>query len=67
MCFEAGGTDFRNWPIAPNFSLGPDVSFRREAEVGRAAEPSASVENDPSLPLGMPIFCDAQGRPAKQR
>jgi DNA-binding response OmpR family regulator len=32
--------------IPTNFSLGPDVSFRGEAEVGRAAEPSASVEND---------------------
>ena len=36
-----------NWPIATNLSLGPDVSFRGEAEVGRAAEPAASVENDP--------------------
>jgi hypothetical protein len=33
--------------IATNFSLGPDVSFWGEAEVGRAAEPAASVENDP--------------------
>jgi hypothetical protein len=31
--------------IATNFSLGSDVSFRGEAEVGRAAEPSAAVEN----------------------
>jgi hypothetical protein len=31
----------------PNFSLGPNVSFRGEAEVGRAAEPAASVESDP--------------------
>ena len=39
--------DFRVWPIATNFSLGPDVSFWGEAEVGRAAEFAASVENDP--------------------
>ena len=32
--------------MATNFSLGPDVSFRGEAEVGRAAKPAASVEND---------------------
>ena len=37
----------QNWPIATNLSLGPDVSFRGEAEVGRAAEPAASVVNDP--------------------
>ena len=30
-----------------NFPLGPDVSFRGEAEVGRAAEYAASVESDP--------------------
>jgi hypothetical protein len=45
------------WPLATNFSLGPHVSFRGEAEVGRAAEPAASVENGPSsdmrvLPCG---------------
>jgi hypothetical protein len=34
----------RNRPEATNFSLGTDVSFRGEAEVGRAAEPAASVE-----------------------
>jgi hypothetical protein len=33
--------------FATNFSLGPDVSFWGEAEVGRAAEFAASVENDP--------------------
>jgi hypothetical protein len=27
--------------------LGPDVSFRGEAEVGRTTETAASVENDP--------------------
>ena len=27
-------SDFCFWPIATNFSLGPDVSFRGEAEVG---------------------------------
>ena len=32
---------------ATNFSLGPDVSLRDEAEVGRAAEFAVSVENDP--------------------
>ena len=26
--------DVAYWPIATNFSLGPDVSFRGEAEVG---------------------------------
>ena len=41
------GTDVCVWPIATNFSLGPDVSFRGEAEVGRAAEPSGSLESDP--------------------
>jgi hypothetical protein len=39
--------DFRCWPIATKFSSRPDVSFRSEADVGRAAELSASVENDP--------------------
>jgi hypothetical protein len=34
-------------PSRPNFSLGPDVSFRGEAEVGRAAGFAATVENDP--------------------
>ena len=42
------GRDVAYWPIATNFSLGPDVSFRGEAEMGRAAEFAASVENDPS-------------------
>src|SRR5271157_3992657 len=40
-------SDFVPWPIATNFTLGRDVSFRGEAEVGRTAEPAASVENDP--------------------
>jgi hypothetical protein len=40
--------DVALWPLATNFSVGPDVSFRREAEVGRPAEFAASVENDPS-------------------
>jgi hypothetical protein len=35
--------DFGCWPFAINYSLGPDVSFRGEAEVGRAAEFTASV------------------------
>ena len=35
------------WPIATNFSLGPDVSFWGEPEAGRAAESAASGENDP--------------------
>ena len=35
------------WPIATNFSLAPDVSFWGEADLGRAAEFAASVENDP--------------------
>ena len=52
MTFETGGgEDCANanvvfWPVATNFSLGPDVGFRGEAEVGQAAEPAASVEND---------------------
>jgi hypothetical protein len=36
--------DFRSWPIATNFSLGPDVRFRGETEVGRTAESAASVK-----------------------
>ena len=44
--------DFRVWPVATNFSLGPDVSFGGETEVGRAAEPAASLENDPSATSG---------------
>jgi hypothetical protein len=31
-----------------SFLLGPDVSFRGGAEVGRAAKFAASVENDPT-------------------
>ena len=42
------------WPIATNFSLGPDVSFWGEAEVGRAEEFAAPVEIDPSLTLSLP-------------
>jgi hypothetical protein len=34
-------------PLATNFSLGPDVSSRGEAEVSRVAEPAAAVEDDP--------------------
>jgi hypothetical protein len=41
----------RYWPFATNFSLGPDVRFRDEAEVGRAAEFTVSVENDPGCSL----------------
>jgi hypothetical protein len=37
-----------SWPIATNFSLAPDVSFWGEADLGRAAEFAASVENDPA-------------------
>jgi hypothetical protein len=37
----------RSIPFASNFSLGPDVSFRDETEVSRAAEFAVSVENDP--------------------
>ena len=36
------------WPIATNFSLGPDVSFRGRSGSGRAAEFAASVDNDPT-------------------
>jgi hypothetical protein len=48
--------DFRSWPVATNFSLGPDVGFRGEAEVGQAAEPAASVENDPQQKSRSPLF-----------
>jgi len=44
-------------PSRPNFSLGTDVSFRGEAEVGRAAESAASVENDPNRTLSRPFTC----------
>ena len=46
MDFFAAPAQVCLWPIATNFLLGPDVSFRGEAEVGRAAESAASVEND---------------------
>jgi hypothetical protein len=39
--------DVGDWPMAANFSLAPDVSFRGEAEVGRTAEHAGSVANDP--------------------
>jgi hypothetical protein len=40
-----------------NFSLGPDATFGGEAEVGPAAHPAASVENDPQRSsLGLSIF-----------
>jgi hypothetical protein len=39
--------EVRKWPVATNFLRGRYVSFRGEAEVGRAAESAASVENDP--------------------
>jgi hypothetical protein len=42
----------RNWPIATNFSLAPDVSFWGEADLGRAAEFAALVENDPEQKCG---------------
>ena len=41
----------QNRPVATNFSSGPEVSFRGEAEVDPAAEFAASVENDPSQTL----------------
>jgi hypothetical protein len=43
----------QNRPIATDFSLGPNVSFGGEAEVGRAAEPAASVEYDPEQTPGL--------------
>jgi hypothetical protein len=48
-----------NSTIATNFSLGPDVSFRGEAEVGQAAESAALVENDPTRPLAARLRCNA--------
>ena len=62
VLFADGGPDVSYWPIATKFSLGLDVSFWGEAEVDWAAEFTASVANDPSLPLGVPIFCNAQGQ-----
>jgi len=44
-------SDFVQWPSATDFSLGPDVSFRGEAEVGRATESAASVESDRAAKL----------------
>ena len=38
----------RSIPFATNFSLAPDVSFWGEADLGRAAEFAASVENGPN-------------------
>jgi hypothetical protein len=49
--------------IATDFSLTPDVSFWGEAEVGRAAEPCASVENDPERTPGVAfasLFCSGR-------
>ena len=40
-------------PIATNFSSAPDVSFWGEADLGRAAEFAASVENDPTATLAV--------------
>jgi hypothetical protein len=48
------------WPIATNCSLGPDVSFWGEAEVDRAAEFAASVENDPVPTSICRFFRDVQ-------
>ena len=48
--------DVASWPIATNFSLGPDVSFWGEAEAGRAAEFAASVKNDPKRSLTFDNF-----------
>ena len=45
--------DVSSWPIETNFTLRPDVSFRRKAELGRAAEPAASVEDDPTATLAV--------------
>jgi hypothetical protein len=42
-----GAGALRSIPFATKFLLGPDVSFRGEAEVSRAPAPTASVENDP--------------------
>ena len=41
------------------FLIGTDVCFRGQAEVGRAAEPAASVENDPSRPFDARLRCNA--------
>jgi hypothetical protein len=46
-------------PVATNLSLGPDVSFRGEAEVGRAAESAASVENEPTATFDFAPTCRA--------
>jgi hypothetical protein len=39
--------DIAYWAHRTNFLFGPDVSFRSEAEVGRAVQFAASVEDDP--------------------
>jgi hypothetical protein len=54
--------DFCCWPVATNFTLRPDDSFRRKAEVGRAAEPAASVENDPTATSTDTITFPRRGR-----
>jgi hypothetical protein len=45
--------DVSDWPVASDFSLGPDVSLRGEAEAGRAADFAASVEKDAKETLGV--------------
>ena len=44
--------DVASWPLATKFTLGPDVSFRCEAEVSWETKSAGSVENDPTATLG---------------
>jgi hypothetical protein len=53
------------WPVATNFSLGPDVSFQGEAEVGRAAEFAASVRGRDGRYRPPPAQNRASGIPAR--
>jgi hypothetical protein len=53
--------------IATNFSLGRDVSFRGKAEVSRAAESAASVENDPNQKFAEPLLDNLVGDGEQRR
>jgi hypothetical protein len=48
--------DFRYWPVATDFSSASDVSFRREAEVGRAAKARVSSRQWKTLALSIVSF-----------
>ena len=46
--------DVAFWPIATNFSLGPQVRFQGEADMNRPAELAGSVKNDPTATSASP-------------